>query len=215
MKRLLATTPPEPNPVFGRLAPEARVQAVLAALGRNGIGASVVDTGEEACRLVLDRLPDGTEVFTSTSTTLDTIGLTDAINQSPRFRALQPRLREMDRETQAREIRRLRSAPDVVVGSVHAITEDGQLLVASASGSQLGPYAWGAGAVIWLAGTQKLVADLDEGMRRIEEYCYPLEDRRSRKVYGEPSSIRKVLIINREDRPGRMSVILVRQQLGF
>ena len=64
--------------------------------------------------------------------------------------------------------------------------------------------------MIWVAGTQKLVADLDEGMRRIEEYCYPLEDRRSRQVYGEPSSIRKVLIVNREDRPGRVSMILVR-----
>jgi len=215
MKRLLANTPAEPNLDFARLASEARVQTVLAALGRNGIDASVVDTGEEARRLVLDRLPDGAEVFTSTSTTLDTIGLTSVINESPRFQALQPRLLKMDRQTRGGEIRRLRAGPDIIVGSAHAITEDGQLLVASASGSQLGPYAWGAGTVIWVAGTQKLVADLDEGMRRIEEYCYPLEDRRSRKVYGEPSSIRKVLIINREDRPGRMSMILVRQQLGF
>ena len=121
----------------------------------------------------------------------------------------------MDRATQAGEIRRLRAGPDFIVGSVHAITEDGQLLVASASGSQLGPYAWSAGAVIWVAGTQKLVADLDEGMRRIEEYCYPLEDQRSRKAYGEPSSIRKVLIINREDRPRRMTMLLVREKLGF
>jgi hypothetical protein len=69
--------------------------------------------------------------------------------------------------------------------------------------------------VIWVAGTQKLVADLDEGIRRIEEYCYPLEDQRSRRAYGEPSSIRKVLIINREDRSGRMTMVLVRERLGF
>jgi hypothetical protein len=215
MKRLVTTMPREPNPEFARFATEARVETVLAALTRNGVGASVVDTAEEARRRVLDMLPDGAEVFTSTSTTLDTIGLSSAINESPRFRALQPRLQKMDRKAQPGEYRRLRAGPDIIVGSVHAITEDGQLLIASASGSQLGPYAWSAGAVIWVAGTQKLVADLDEGMRRIEEYCYPLENRRSQKVYGEPSSIRKVLIVNREDAPGRMTAILVRQQLGF
>ena len=215
MRRLVTTTPAEPNAEFARPASEERIRTVLAALERNGIEASIVDSGDEARGRVLAMLPDGAEVFTSTSTTLDTIGLTDAIDGSSRLRPLRPRLAAMDRATEAGEIRRLRAGPDYIVGSVHAITEDGQLLVASASGSQLGPYAWSAGAVIWVAGTQKLVADLDEGMRRIEEYCYPLEDQRSRKAYGEPSSIRKVLIVNREDGPGRMTMVLVRERLGF
>jgi hypothetical protein len=200
---------------FARLAAKERLKTVVAALTRNGIRTLVVDTGDEARQRVLDMLPDGAEVFTSTSTTLDMIGLRTAIDEAPRFEALHPRLLKMDRKTEAREIRKLRAGPDFIVGSVHAITEDGQLLVASASGSQLGPYAWSAGAVIWIAGTQKLVADLDEGMRRIEEYCYPLENQRSQRVYGESSSIRKVLIINREDSPGRMTIVLVRQNLGF
>src|SRR5436190_2108010 len=198
MRRLVTTTPATPNTDFARPASEDRIRTVLAALEGNGIKASVADSGDEARHRVLDMLPDGAEVFTSTSTTLDTIGLTSAIDDSPRLRPLRPRLLAMDRATQAGEIRRLRAGPDFIVGSVHAITEDGQLLVASASGSQLGPYAWTAGAVIWVAGTQKLVADLDEGMRRIEEYCYPLEDQRSRKVYRVPSAIRKVLIVNRQ-----------------
>jgi hypothetical protein len=215
MKRLITAAPGEPDALFARLAPDAMVAATLAALAGRGIEAAMVDSGEAAARRVLDLLPDGAEVFTSTSTTLDTLGLTAAIEKSPRLRPLRPRLMQLDRQSQAAEIRRLRSAPGHIVGSVHAITADGQLLIASASGSQLGAYAWGAGAVVLVAGTQKLVADLDEGMRRIEEYCLPLEDRRSRQVYGEPSAIRKVLIINREDRPGRIRLILVRQNLGF
>jgi hypothetical protein len=215
MKRLTITTPRAPNMAFSQLAGDARLRATVAALEANGITTFVVGSGEEARQRVLDMLPEGAEVFTSTSTTLDTIGLAAAINESGRFDAVHPRVVRMDRETQAKEIRRLRASPDYVVGSVHAITEDGQLLIASATGSQLGPYAWTAGAVIWVAGTQKLVSDLDEGMRRIEEYCYPLEDQRSRKVYGVPSSIRKVLIVNREDAPGRMTMVLVKERLGF
>ena len=215
MKRLTTTALRAPNMEFATLAGEERVRICVAALEANGIGTFVVDTGEEARQRVLDMLPEGAEVFTSTSTTLDTIGLAAAINESGRFDALHPRVLRMDRETEAKKIRSLRASPDYVVGSVHAITEDGQLLIASASGSQLGPYAWSAGAVIWVAGTQKLVADLDEGMRRIEEYCYPLEDQRSRRAYGVPSSIRKVLIVNREDAPGRMTMVLVREKLGF
>ena len=215
MRRLLTTEPKPPNPVFARLASEDRVKTVLAALERSGIATSIVDTGEQARAHVLDMLPDGAEVFTSTSTTLDTLGLTGAIDESSRLKPVRSRLRAMDRAAQAGQIRQLRSAPDYIVGSVHAITEDGQLLIASASGSQLGAYAWGAAHVIWVAGTHKLVADLDEGMRRIEEYCYPLENQRSQKAYGEPSSIRKVLIVNREDNAGRLSMVLVREALGF
>ena len=82
----------------------------------------------------------------------------------------------MNRETQGREIRKLGGAPDYAAGSVHAVTEDGQVLIASNTGSQLGPYASGAGKVIWVVGAQKIVRDLNEGLRRIQEYTYPLEE---------------------------------------
>jgi hypothetical protein len=132
MRRLVTTTPSAPNADFARLASEDRIRTVVAALERNGIKTSVVDTGGEACRHVLEMLPDDAEVFTSTSTTLDTLGLTAAIDGASRLRPLRPRLAAMDRDTQAGEIRRLRAGPDFIVGSVHAITEDGQLLIASA-----------------------------------------------------------------------------------
>jgi hypothetical protein len=121
----------------------------------------------------------------------------------------------MDRQTQADEIRRLGAAPDVMLGSVHAVTETGSLIAASMSGSQLGPYVSGAGKVILVVGTQKIVADLEEGLRRINEYAFPLEDARAQEAYGVHSGVNKVLIVNREINPGRVTVVLVGQAIGF
>jgi hypothetical protein len=98
---------------------------------------------------------------------------------------------------------------------VHAVTEQGQVIVASMTGSQVGPYASGAGTVIWVVGAQKIVRDLEEGLRRVREYSYPMEDARAREAYGIGSGINKLLIVNREVVPGRISVILVKEKLGF
>jgi len=121
----------------------------------------------------------------------------------------------MDRETQADEIRRLSASPDFMLGSVHAVTETGSLLAASASGSQLGPYAAGAGKVILVVGTQKIVSDLDEGLRRIYDYVFPLEDARAEAAYGVHSGVNKILIVNREWDAGRTTVVLVDEVIGF
>ncbi len=121
----------------------------------------------------------------------------------------------MDRQTQADDIRRLAAAQDVMLGSVHAVTETGSLLAASMSGSQLGPYVSGAGRVVLLVGTQKIVSDIEEGLRRIDEYAFPLEDARAQAAYGIRSGVNKLLIINREITPGRITVVLVDEVLGF
>jgi hypothetical protein len=121
----------------------------------------------------------------------------------------------MDRKTEGDEIRHLGAARGVMLGSVHAVTEAGSLLTASMSGSQLGPYVSGAGRVILIVGTQKIVSDLEEGLHRIEEYAYPLEDARAQAAYGIRSAVNKVLVINREITPGRITVVLVDEVLGF
>jgi hypothetical protein len=121
----------------------------------------------------------------------------------------------MDRQMQGREMRQLSAAPDWVVGSVHAVTEQGALLIASASGSQLGPIVSGAGRVILVIGGQKVVCDLSTGLRRIDEYCFPLEDLRARQAYGVPSGVNNVLIMNKTIAAGRITAILVHEQLGF
>ena len=160
-------------------------------------------------------IPIGAEVFNNTSRTLESIGIAEDIERSGLYQPLRPRLYQMDREMQAREMRQLAAAPDYVVGSVHAFTEEGSLLIASASGSQLGPLVSGAGHVILVIGGQKLVPDIATGLRRIYEYCFPLEDRRAREAYGVPSGVNNVVIINRVATPKRVHAILVREPLGF
>jgi len=154
-------------------------------------------------------------VHQGASQTLDVLGITHEIEKSGRYAALRPRIWSMDRETEADEIRRLGAAPDVMLGSVHAVTETGSLLAASMSGSQLGPYVSGAGRVILVVGTQKIVPDLEEGLLRINEYAYRLADARPPRAYGTRGAVNKVLVINREITPGRITVILVDEVLGF
>ena len=204
-----------PNREFARLGTDEQIENVVNALETRNIQGTVVDSGEEAKKLVLGMLPQGVEVYANVSKTLEDIGVTEEIDRSGNYDAVRPRLLALDRKTQADEIRILRSRPAYIVGSVHAITEDGIILTASNGGSQIAPYAYGAKKVILVAGTQKIVRDLEEGFRRIEEYSYPLEDARLRATLGMPSAIGKILVVNREVIPGRTTVILVKEELGY
>lgn len=200
---------------FSELASDEQIAQVAAALEANGIETHVVDSGVDARAAVRSHLPDGAEVFNNTSQTLEAIGVADDIERSGRYQPLRLRLYQMDREMQKREMRMLSAAPDFVVGSAHALTDGGSLLIASASGSQLGPIASGAGKVILVVGGQKIVRDVDTGIRRIYEYCFPLEDKRARLAYGVNSAVNNIIIINRVVVPGRFTVILVKEKLGF
>jgi hypothetical protein len=200
---------------FSALASAERISMAASALERNGVRALLAATGAEARQLVQGQLADGAEVFNNTSRTLEAIGVAADIEQSGRYQPLRPRLWQMDREMQQDEMRALAAAPDYVVGSVHALTEGGSLLIASASGSQLGPVASGAGQVILVIGGQKIVADVQAGMRRIYEYCFPLEDERARQAYGVPSGVNNILIIHRVLAPERVCAIIVSERLGF
>jgi L-lactate utilization protein LutC len=200
---------------FATLADEARVQRAATALEANGMTVIRATDAADAKEIVLDLIPDGSEVHHGASKTLDVTGIADAIENSGRYEAIRPRIWSMDRRTQADDIRRMTGAPDVMLGSVHAVTESGSIIAASNGGSQLGPYASGAGRVILVVGTQKIVADLEEGLRRIDEYAFPLEDARAQAAYGIHSGVNKVLIINREVTPGRITVVLVDEVLGF
>ena len=200
---------------FGTLADDDRVMRTAAALEANGISVLRAGDADEARRIVAKLIPDGALVHHGASETLDVTGITGDIESSSRFEPLRARIFSMDRATQGDEIRRLAASPDVMLGSVHAVTETGSLLTASMGGSQLGPYVSGAGQVILVVGTQKIVSDVDEGLRRIDEYALPLEDARAWAAYGVHSSVNKVLIINREISPGRITVVLVDEVLGF
>jgi len=200
---------------FGTAADDARVTRTTAALEANGISVLRAADAAEAKRMVLGLIPDGSQVHHGASESLEASGIIDEIEKSGRYDPVGPRIRTLDRKTQADEIRRLSAAPDVMLGSVHAVTETGSLLAASMGGSQLGPYVSGAGRVILVVGTQKIVSDLEEGLRRINEYAFPLEDARAQAAYGIHSAVNKVLIINHEIVPGRITIVLVDEVLGF
>jgi hypothetical protein len=204
-----------PNMEFTRLATSEQIKRTANALEANNIHAIVAENGVEAKRLFFELVPDGAEVFLGASVTLEKLGIRDEVDKSGKFDALRPRMFSMNRETQGREIRKLGGAPDYAAGSVQAVSEDGHVLIASNTGSQLGPYATGAGKVIWVVGAQKIVKDLNEGLRRIQEYCYPREDEHMRQLYKVSTSVSKVLIVNREFRPGRITMIIVKEELGF
>lgn len=203
---------------WDQLADKQTVDKTIKALKSNGIKAQFVETAKEAKELVLKFIPAGSEVMTMSSTTLDTIGLAQKINStSSRFKPVRDKLYTMDRATEAAEMNRLGAAPQYALGSVHAVTEDGHVIIASNTGSQLPAYAYAAMHVIWVVGTQKIVKDTDEGMKRIYEYVLPEESDRANKAYSitTGSFVSKLLIINREITPGRVTVIFVGEKVGF
>lgn len=193
---------------FGQLAAEESVAKTAQALQANNIQVVIAESGQEAKEKVLQLIPAGAEVMCMSSVTLDTIGLSE-------LDTVKKQLMAMDRATQSREMRKLGSAPDWAIGSVQAVTEDGQMVMASNSGSQLPAYAYGSEHVIWVVGQQKIVKNLDEAFKRIYEYVLPLEDARAQKAYGMGSNVSKILIINKEIAPQRITVILVKESLGF
>jgi hypothetical protein len=205
----------KPNPEFSKPASDEQIQRAAAALEANGIHTLIAENGEQARRMFFELVPPGSEIFLGASRTLETLGIQPEIDKSGKYDALRPKMFAMNRETQGREIRKLGSGPDYAAGSVHAVTEDGHVLIASKTGSQLGPYASGAGRVIWVVGVQKIVKDVAEGLRRIGEYSVPLEEVHMQELYHMGTEANKILIVKGEFRPGRITMILVKEQLGF
>src|SRR5215470_557799 len=152
--------PGQPNPEFERPADRAHLERTAAALASRGFLAQIADSAKEARRLVLEAIPDGAEVHVALSETMGELGITAEIDESGRYDSVRSRLMALDRATQARQIAKLGAAPDYIVGSAHAVTDAGEIIVGSGSGSQLGAYAYAAGHVILVIGHQKLVPDL-------------------------------------------------------
>src|SRR6267142_1942259 len=200
---------------FTTLPDEHALQATVVALEEHGFSVEVVSDLDAARQAVLARIPEGASVMTSTSVTLDQTGIADAVNDGGgRWESARNKMFALDFATQAQQMKAIGGQPGYALGSVHAITRDGTLVIASASGSQLASYAWGAANVIFAVGAQKLVPTLDAARERIYEHSLKLEDARAIAAYGQHSSIGKVLEIHQE-LPGRIHVVLVRQSVGF
>jgi L-lactate utilization protein LutC len=204
---------PNDNP-FSLATEEEALQRTAEQLRSRGFTVEVLDHAEAARTRIAELVPTGASVFTSTSETLRISGIDADLNGSGRYDAIKPRTYTMDRATQAKEIRQLISSPDVVVGSVAAVTETGSVVAGSSTGFQIPAYAAGAGQVILVVGAQKIVPDLDTAMERMGSYVLPLEDARAFAAYGAHSAPNRVLVFNGEPF-GRVTVLLLREAIGF
>ena len=200
---------------FTAPASETTLQRVAGRMRERNIEVLIVNSAEEARKVVLERIPKGAEVHSSKSKTLQDSGIFNALQDQDLYNALRHQSMKMDRKTQGREIRKLLAAPDFMLGSVQAITEAGILVDVSATGSQIGPYASTAGKLILVVGSQKIVPDLEAAFRRMREYVQPWEEAQVRKAVNMETFVGKILIIEREWVAGRMTVILVREPLGI
>jgi hypothetical protein len=199
---------------FTVLPDDATLATTVVALEEHGYSVEVVDDLDAARTKVLARIPEGASVMTNTSVTLDETGIADAINSGGRYESMRNKLMALDFATQVQEMKAIGGQPDYSLGSVHAVTQEGTLVIASASGSQLASYAWGAANVIFVIGAQKLVSTLADAHERIYQHSLKLEDVRALAAYGQNSSVGKVLEIHQEQ-PGRIHIVLIRQVVGF
>jgi acyl-CoA hydrolase len=200
---------------FTTLPDEPVIAATVTALEEHGFSVEVVDDLDASRQAVLARIPHGSSVMTNTSVTLAETGIADAINgEGSLYDSARNRMFALDFATQAQEMKAIGGQPDYALGSVHAVTRDGTLVIASASGSQLASYAWGAANVIFVVGAQKLVSTLETAHERIYQHSLVLEDARAIAAYGQHSSVGKILEIHQE-LPGRIHIVLIRQVAGF
>ena len=196
-------------------ATDARLQALAARLRERNYDVVLVNDGVAAREAVLAMIPEGSQVHWEKSKTLEDTGVIEALLTSGSYDIVRSRLSQMDRQTQAKEMRQLAAAPEYMMGSVQALTQVGQLVVASASGYQIGPYAAGADQLILVVGSQKLVPDLEAALKRITEHVQPYEDKRLREQMGVGTALCRILILERDFAPGRTTIVLVKEPVGI
>lgn len=209
----MTTTETGPPSEFARAASPGQVASATAALSAYGFAVEVLRDAADARTRVRDPIPAGASVLTASSETLRASGIDEDINGSGRHLSVRDQVQAMDRSAEVDDIRRLAASPDVVIGSVAAVTETGSLIAASASGSQLPAYSGGAPA-IWIVGAQKIVPDMPAALGRLDEYALPREDERAQRAYGRPSAVNFMLTLNAELRPGRATGLLLQEAIG-
>jgi acyl-CoA hydrolase len=198
---------------FAEPASEVKLEALAARMRARNFEVVIVDDGAAVKAEVLSRVPEGSQVHTGKSKTLEDAGIFDEFMNNENYDFIRRRTMKMDRNTQLDEMRKAGAAPDIMVNSAHAVTEAGQIVMTSATGSQIGPIASGAGKLILVIGSQKVVPDLDTAFRRIEDYVIPYEEERLHVAHGI-AKMNRTLILEGDHTPGRTTIILVRTPIG-
>lgn len=208
----------EPNK-FAQLASDTQIERTRRALEAKNIHAIVAKNGADVKIKLFVLVPDNTAVIISNPAILDVLGIPHLppkkINKSGPYVPLRVKLIRMERKTENREVQMISTIPEYMISTVHAVTEMGQVIVVSETGSPLAGYADGAAHIIWIVGIQKIVATLDAGMKYVDGYTFTLKDVYPLKEYGMQSSMKKLLIVNNEFMPSRATMILVKEKLGF
>ena len=198
-----------------RPADEAAILRTVAALQSRNVEAVVAEDGDDARQKLIAMIPDGAEVFKSTSETLDTIGYSDYFNQTDRYKNLNREMAaETDREQQ-RELRRLASVAEYYIGSVHAVAETGEVIVASGSGSQLGAYVYGAKQVVWVVGVQKICPNLTEAIAQVRGFSVERHHQWAEESGRTAGPMGKLMIFENEQAPGRVRMVLIKEAVGW
>jgi hypothetical protein len=198
---------------FVKPASEATLEALAERLRARNFEVVILDDGAAAKAEVLARVPEGSQVHTGKSKTLEDIGIFQEFMENEKYDFIRRRTLKMDRKTQLDEMRKAGAAPDIMVNSAHAVTEAGQIVMTSATGSQIGPIAYGAGKLILVIGSQKVVPNLNTAFRRIEDYVIPYEEDRLNVAHGV-AKMNRTLILEGDHTPGRTTIILVRTPIG-
>lgn len=202
---------------YNKLQSDVTVQKVIAALPARGITPHLVSTKEEALEKVRSLLPEGAELTTGGSQTLEQIGFTELLKSGahPWKNLKDAIIAEKDEAKQAK-LRLESTLAPYFLASVHAVTETGEILIASGTGSQLPSDAFSSQNLIWVVGTQKIVPTLEDAFKRLREYVFPLEDDRQKTSgNGKGSLIGKILIIEKEAMGRNIHLIFVKEPLGF
>jgi len=203
------------NNLSAILADEDAIQRTVAALNARNIETTLVNSGEIAKDLLIGMVPEGAELFNNTSETLDAIGYTEFLNNTNKYNDLHKSLMAEQNPDRQRELRRLASVAEYVLGSVQAIAETGEVLVASSSGSQLGAYVYGAKYVILVAGTQKICSTLEDALARVRGYSLTRHKDWQVGQGRSPRPIGKLMLLENEITPGRIKMVLIKENLGW
>lgn len=203
---------------FDKLASKDTLASVTTALKEHGIDAAVVDNEIEALEMIKTVIPAGASVMNGASRTLEQIGFIDYLKSSTHgWNNLHEAIvKETDQAKQG-QLRKQALLADYYLGSVHALAETGEFIIASNTGSQLPHVVYSSPNLIFVVGAQKIVPTLSDAMTRLEEYVVPLEDERMKQAYGMGTMLSKIVIFRRENAMmGRkVRMILVKKQLGF
>ena len=201
---------------WSRIPDDATIERTVAAIEARNIRVILADTAEDALRTVVDLIPEGAEIMYASSTTLVEMGFDRVLRENRKgWRDYHAVITAENDAGKRHALRRKSVAADYFLSGVQAIVESGEVVGCDKSGSRMGAWPHAAAHLILVSGVNKIVPTVEDALRRCREYALPLENQRAKRVYGTPSYIGKHVILDREDTDGRISLVLIREPLGY